>query len=92
MIAELRTCHNDWSKKFTGGCNEIKVRLDNCLKEEKKRLLKEMNKELPARRARQEDIIKTAFGKKETFAEFLEKDEEYQRELQKKRAREQAAK
>jgi COX assembly mitochondrial protein 2 len=83
VIEELRTCHDNWKLKYTGGCNEIKVRLDKCLKEEKKRLLAEMDKDLPERRARQEDIIKTAFGKKETFSEYLQKDKDYQREMEK---------
>ena len=87
VIEELRTCHADWKLKYFGGCNEIKVSLDRCLKEEKKRLLSEMDKDLPERRARQEDIIKTAFGKKETFSEYLQKDKEYQHEMEKIRSR-----
>jgi COX assembly protein 2 len=86
IISELRLCHSDWKKKFTGGCNEIKISLDRCLKAEKKRLLQEMDKDLPERRARQEDMIKTAFGKTETFAEYLKKDHEYQNEIAKIRA------
>ncbi|GKZ01502.1 hypothetical protein MPSEU_001100800 [Mayamaea pseudoterrestris] len=83
VIQELRACHADWKLKYLGGCNGIKVRLDCCLKEEKKRLLGEMDKDFPARRARQEDIIKTAFEKKETFAEYLKQDKDYQREMEK---------
>jgi hypothetical protein len=45
-----------------------------------------MDKDLPERRARQEDMIKTAFGKTETFAEYLKKDHEYQNEIAKIRA------
>lgn len=84
VIQELKDCHADTWKKFTGGCNDIKTRLDICLREEKKRLLDELNKELPQRKLRQEEVIKQAFGKTMTFSEYLEKDKEYQEEVKRK--------
>jgi COX assembly protein 2 len=87
VILALRACHDDTWKKYTGGCNMIKVALDQCFKLEKDRLLKEMNKELPGKRDKQEEIIKKAFGKEMTFREYLQKDKEYQAELQNKKER-----
>ena len=84
MIQELRICHANRWKKYTGGCNDIKVRLDQCLKAEKKRLLAEMNKDLPDRAKKQEDVVKKAFGKQMTFSEYLKQDKDYQREKQRK--------
>lgn len=83
-IQALYECHNDNWKKYTGGCNDIKVSLDQCLKYEKKRLLDEMNKDLPEQRNQLEEVIKKAFGKQMTFQEYLKQDKEYQAELVKK--------
>jgi COX assembly mitochondrial protein 2 len=90
-IEELRECHLDPWKKFLGGCNEIKTRLDHCLRAEKKRLLDEMNLGLVDRKAKEQDMIKEAFGRKETFAEYLEKDRDFQNELRKKLERQEAS-
>lgn len=67
-----------------GACNEIKFELDKCFKAEKKRLLSEMNKDLPELMNRQEEIVKEAFGKEMTFSEFLQKDKVYRAEVAKK--------
>ena len=83
VIQSLRACHDDAWQKYTGGCNDIKVALDVCFKAEKERLLKEMNQQLPAMRKKQEAIIKEAFGKRQTFSEYLQQDAEYQAELKK---------
>jgi COX assembly protein 2 len=85
VVLALKECHLVTWKKFSGGCNSIKKALDNCFKVEKDRLLREMNKDLPEQRKEQEDIIKTAFGKKETFAEFLAKDKDYQKAISDKK-------
>jgi COX assembly protein 2 len=87
VIQALRACHSNNWKKYTGGCNTIKVALDQCFKFEKDRLLKEMNKELPGKRDKQEEIIKKAFGKNLTFQEYLEKDKDHQAELRNKKER-----
>jgi COX assembly mitochondrial protein 2 len=84
VIRELKDCHKDTFKKFTGGCNDIKVALDQCFKREKKELLEQLNADVPENRLRQEDMIKEAFGKKMTFQEYLSQDRDYQEALRKK--------
>ena len=84
VIRALRACHAAGWRKYLGACNDIKVDLDKCLKGEKMRLLTEMNKELPERKIRQEEIVKNAFGKNMTFSEYLQKDKEYLAEVAKK--------
>lgn len=85
VIAALKACHLDTWKKYTGGCNAIKRALDNCFKLEKERLLADLTKDLPAERKHAEDVVKTAFGKEETFAEFLARDKDYQKALRDKK-------
>ena len=85
VVAALKECHLDTWKKFTGGCNAIKRSLDNCFKREKERMFKELTKNLPEERKQEEDVIKKAFGKKETFQEFLARDKDYQKALQDKK-------
>jgi COX assembly mitochondrial protein 2 len=77
IVQSLKACHSDSWKKFTGGCNEIKVEMDHCFKLEKKRLLDEMNKDLAERKNRHEEVIKQAFGKSMTFSEYLKQDKEF---------------
>jgi COX assembly protein 2 len=89
QISDLKICHAESWKKYLGRCNDIKVRLDNCLKAEKKRLLDEMNVNLVEQKLKEQDVIKEAFGKSETFEEYLARDRDYQAELSKKRGREQ---
>jgi COX assembly protein 2 len=91
IIAQLRDCHDNFWKKYTGGCNGIKVEMDRCLREEKRRLLSEMNADFGARRLIQEEVIKKAFGREETFTEYLAKDKRYLEEVRKRKAREEAA-
>ena len=83
IIQALKDCHANGWKKYTGGCNDIKVEMDKCFKAEKDRLLKEMNRRLPAMRRKQEEIIKDAFGKQMTFQEYLQQDKEYLEEKKK---------
>jgi COX assembly protein 2 len=84
VIQTLKVCHLDYFKKFTGGCNDFKVAMDKCLKKEKKRILDELNVDLSENKTKEAELIKEAFGKKETFREYLKKDPDYQRELKKK--------
>ena len=86
-IQNLKDCHADGWKKYIGGCNEMKTVLDNCLKAEKSRLLEEMNKNLTEHAVQREDIVKQAFGKSMTFTEFLDKDKDYRKEIEKKQQR-----
>ena len=85
IIRALKECHATGWKKYLGGCNETKLALDQCFKAEKQRLLTEMNKELPERKIRQEEIIQKAFGKDVTFTEYLKQDKEYLAEVAKKK-------
>ena len=84
-IDDLKECHLSFWNKYSGGCNDIKVRLDQCLKAEKKRLLDEMNQDLPQMKVKQEEIIKNAFGKNITFSEYLAKDKDYKEAMDQKR-------
>jgi COX assembly mitochondrial protein 2 len=87
VIQELRDCHANSSwKKYLGECNDVKYRLDRCLKAEKQRVLDELNRDLDDRKKRQEEIIKVAFGKDVTFSEYLQQDKEYQHEVKRKEA------
>jgi len=79
IVQSLKSCHDDGWKKYVGACNDIKVKMDQCFREEKKRLLQELNAELPKKRDKQEEIIRNAFGKQMTFKEYLSQDEDYNR-------------
>jgi hypothetical protein len=59
------------------------------LRAEKKRLLAELNEDLPERQKEFEQVVKTAFGKEMTFSEYLAKDKEYQAERAKKEQQQQ---
>ena len=87
VIRALKECHLDTWKKFTGGCNSIKRALDHCFKLEKERLLRELTKDLPDERKQAEYVVKQAFGKRETFQEFLARDKDYQKAMEEKRAK-----
>jgi COX assembly mitochondrial protein 2 len=89
-ILKLKECHGHWTK-YVGACNDIKFALDACFAKEKKRLLKEMESSNTAIRESQEAFIQQAFGRKESFAEYLAKDKGFQEELKKKQEREQSA-
>ena len=88
VIAALKECHESTWKKFTGGCNDIKFALDRCFVKEKERALAEMNQGWRDRKKREQETIMVAFEKDETFEEFLAKDKVYQRELAKRKQRE----
>ena len=77
VIAELKHCHaTSGLYKYAGACNDIKTRMDQCLRREKKRLMDELNADLPQRLGQEEEIIKMAFGKDMTYSEYLAKDRE----------------
>jgi COX assembly mitochondrial protein 2 len=75
-IQKLNVCHSNW-RKFLGECNDIKASLDACLKEEKKALLRDLNKNWAQVRQREEDAIADALGRKDSFQDYLAKDPEY---------------
>jgi COX assembly protein 2 len=85
-IQALRECHATagWRQYLIGACNDTKFALDRCFRDEKKRLLTEMNRELPERQVRQDEIVKHAFGQEMTFSEYLQRDAAYLAEVAKK--------
>jgi COX assembly protein 2 len=86
-IENLRHCHATESKLKFWACNEVKTKLDKCFKAEKLRMLEEMNKDLDQRRREEDAQAAMAFGKKESFHEFLAKDQTYKKELEEERQR-----
>mmetsp|Transcript_7587 Transcript_7587/g.9924 ORF Transcript_7587/g.9924 Transcript_7587/m.9924 type:complete len:105 (+) Transcript_7587:100-414(+) len=87
VINALKACHAHTWKKFTGGCNNAKTELDHCFKAEKQRMLEEETKDWPERQKQQQELMKDLMGRQETFAEFLAKDPEYQKEAKSARQR-----
>jgi len=55
--------------------------MDQCFKEEKERMLKELNKDIVERRAEEEAQAAVSTGTNMTFAEYLKKDKTYQKEM-----------
>lgn len=86
VINGLKECHLSW-KKYTGACNSLKTALDQCLREEKNRIMIELNKDIVETKQKEQELIREAFGKKETFAEYLAKDRDYRKEMKNKQGR-----
>jgi COX assembly mitochondrial protein 2 len=86
-IEALRHCHATESKLKFWACNEIKWTLDQCFKLEKQRMLQQMNANLDQTKNVEQAQAALAFDRKETFQEFLSKDVEYQKDLQRERQR-----
>eukprot|EP00566_Odontella_aurita_P025850 CAMPEP_0113538596 /NCGR_PEP_ID=MMETSP0015_2-20120614/7454_1 /TAXON_ID=2838 /ORGANISM="Odontella" /LENGTH=115 /DNA_ID=CAMNT_0000438189 /DNA_START=319 /DNA_END=666 /DNA_ORIENTATION=+ /assembly_acc=CAM_ASM_000160 len=76
-IDDLRVCQATNSKLKFWACNEIKFAMDRCLKNEKRRLLVDMNRGFEEKRQREEDAYRDAMGQELTFDEYLRKDPEY---------------
>ena len=87
-INNLLHCHATTSKLRFWGCNNVKIELDRCLKEEKLRLLEDMNKDAEAKRAAEEDVIQKALGKELSFEEYLKKDKDFNTAMDDRRKRE----
>jgi COX assembly mitochondrial protein 2 len=84
VIKALKACHQDGWKKYYGGCNRIKFALDECLRLEKKRLLREINVDLTEQKQSEDAMVQYGFGKKESFADYLAKDKDYQKAVEAK--------
>lgn len=84
-ILNLRDCHATTSKFKFWACNEIKAKLDKCFRDEKSKMLIEMNKDLDEKRREEYTQAALAFNKKETFREYLANDPTYQKELENER-------
>ena len=80
-IEDLRHCQETRPTFKVWACNELKFRLDQCFKEEKERMLQEMNKDIVSRRAEEEAQAALSTGKNMTFQQFLAKDKAYQKEM-----------
>lgn len=84
-ICGLRDCHATGNKLKFWACNEIKAQLDKCFKEEKEEMLKRINANLDEKKKEEQAQAALAFGRKETFQEFLAKDYAYEREVERER-------
>mmetsp|Transcript_13191 Transcript_13191/g.27913 ORF Transcript_13191/g.27913 Transcript_13191/m.27913 type:complete len:110 (-) Transcript_13191:1208-1537(-) len=84
-INGLRDCHATGNKLKFWACNEVKAKLDKCFKEEKDEMLKKMNANLDEKKKEEQAQAALAFGRKETFQEYLAKDSTYAREVEKER-------
>ncbi|CAJ1914608.1 unnamed protein product [Cylindrotheca closterium] len=81
-IDELRNCQKTRSRIKVWACNELKHRLDDCFKEEKQKILLDMNKGFAERRLLEDEQAAKSTGKNMTFQEYLKKDKEYQKEIE----------
>ena len=89
-INNLHHCHATTSKLRFWGCNEIKFTLDKCLKEEKQRLLAEMNKDVEEKRAAEEVEIQRGLGKELSFEDYLKKDKDFNKAMEDRKERPQS--
>ena len=55
--------------------------MDQCFKEEKERILIELNKDIVERRAEEEAQAAISTGTNMTFEQYLKKDKSYQKEM-----------
>eukprot|EP00980_Cylindrotheca_fusiformis_P015294 scaffold4258_cov155-Cylindrotheca_fusiformis.AAC.3 len=83
VVDDLRNCHATNSKLKFWACNDAKSRLDQCFKEEKQRILLEMNKGFEERRLEEDALAAVSTGKNMSFEEYLKTDKEYQQDMEK---------
>eukprot|EP00934_Nitzschia_sp_Nitz4_P000906 Nitzschia sp. Nitz4//scaffold3_size479765//237290//237613//NITZ4_000100-RA/size479765-processed-gene-1.511-mRNA-1//-1//CDS//3329550758//906//frame0 len=81
QIDELRNCQDTRPFFKVWACNKAKHFLDVCFKQEKERMLKEMNKDIDSRRAEEEALAAISTGQNMTFEQFLAKDKAFQKEI-----------
>lgn len=84
-INSLRYCHATESKLKFWACNEIKSSLDECFRQEKQRMLQQLNANLEETRNVEQAQAALAFDRTETFQQFLAKDKQYQKDLKRER-------
>ncbi|KAL7534359.1 hypothetical protein ACHAXR_005817 [Thalassiosira sp. AJA248-18] len=87
-INNLHYCHATTSKLRFWGCNDIKFALDKCLKDEKVKLLAEMNTNVEEKRAAEEKAYQMATGKQLSFEEYLKQDKDWNNAMEERRRRE----
>ena len=94
-IEKLRHCHSTNSKWKFWACNELKFQLDICFRDEKQRMLKQMNKNFEKDRKEEEEQFAACRpatapggqsgsdgGSSMTYQDFLANDPTYQKELE----------
>lgn len=81
-IDELRNCQSTRSRFKVWACNDFKSRLDACFREEKNRILLEMNKDFEKRRLEEDEQAAISTGKNMTFQEYLKSDKVFQKEME----------
>ena len=86
-IIGLRDCHATENKLKFWACNDVKAKLDKCFREEKEKMLKHMNSNLDEKKKEEQAQAALAFGRKETFQEFLANDPTYEKEVERERNR-----
>jgi COX assembly protein 2 len=79
VIDALKKCHAENSKLVFWACNQAKRDLDNCFKEEKQRMLKDLTKDFEEVRSKEDTLMKEALGQTMSFEEYLAKDKNYQK-------------
>lgn len=81
-IDALRHCHATSSKLKFWACNEVKAQLDVCFKEEKRRSLEILNRDMDTTKATEQAQAALAMNQTQSFAEYLQNDKQYQKDLQ----------
>jgi hypothetical protein len=56
--------------------------MDQCFREEKRRMLADMNKDFQERRLKEDEQAAKSTGKNMSFNEYLKNDKEYQQEIE----------
>ena len=56
--------------------------MDKCFKQEKQELLVKMNSDFDEKRKREDDALRDAMGKSETFEDYLKTDKTYLKEME----------
>lgn len=84
-IIDYRDCHATASKLKFWACNDAKAKLDRCFREEKKKMLEQLNRDLDERKREEQSMAAQAFNKKQTFQEYLSTDPKYQKDLERER-------
>ena len=64
-------------------CNEVKFAVDRCFKAEKQELLISVNLDFESKRKQEDDAIRDAIGREQSFEEYLKTDKTYLKEMEK---------
>ena len=86
-IKALRHCHATRPLWKIWACNDIKLALDMCFRREKENMLAEINKDTPAARKIEEEMLAESKGKTMSFDEYLKTDPTYLSEVKNSKSR-----